>query len=111
MTKENIITCYQFLGNNVKIGALSDAEIRSAFIRFFRQLRKIALPIMEELKAVFEPPLDQAADEVNRQILLEEVTTELPKIKEEILMTFLAESKVEVPVIAILNSFEELLED
>lgn len=111
MTKENIITCYQFLGNNVKIGALSDADIRSAFIRFFRQLRKAALPIMEELKAVSEPPLDQAPEEVNKQILAEEVEGELPKITEECLLSVLAENKLNVPVVAILNSFDEMLED
>lgn len=91
--------------------ALSDAEVRQAFIRFFRGLRQIANPIMDEIAATAQPPLDQAADEVNRQILGEEVTTELPKVKEEMLMTFLAESKVEVPVIAVLNSFEGFLED
>lgn len=111
MTKESLITCYQFLGNNVKMAALSDAGVRQEFIRFFRGLRQVANPIMEEIAATSQPPLDQAADEVYRQILGEEVTAELPKIKEEMLMTFLAESKVEVPVIAVLNSFEGLLED
>lgn len=111
MTKETLITCYQFLGENVKIGALSNATTRAAFIKFFRELRKLVLPIYEEIKAVNEPPLDQAPDETHRQILGETVEGDLPKIKEDFLLDVLAENKLDVPVIAILNSFEELIEN
>ena len=112
MKKETINTCYQFLGTTVRVGALTNPETRTAFIRFFRELRKIAMPIIEEIEAASQPPLADASDEVIKQIMSENYEGELPKISEEALLEVLAESKCDYPIMAVLNTFKGfILED
>lgn len=105
MKKKEIIEVFSFLANGVKLKALADKTMRSEFIKFYRELRKIADPITKELNSTFEPPLGDASEEARKQILGEEVEEALPKISEECLLDALAESGSEAPVELILNVF------
>lgn len=105
MKKGNINLCFQFLSQNVSVAALGNPETRVMFIKFYRELRKIAMPIIEELEAAQQPPLN-GTEEAVKQIVEEEYTGELPKISEDLLLEILSESKCDYPIMAVLNTFE-----
>lgn len=109
MKKNNILNYYTFLGNNIKMTVLSDPEIRKEFISFFRALRKIAAPVFTELN--LSSDATEAEQEMNKQILEEEITEELPKIKEETLFTIFADCNLDLPVLALINDFEPFISD
>lgn len=110
MKKKTILNIYTFLAQGVKMAALTDPKVRSAFIAFFRGIKSIADSIFKELEAAKEPPLDGASEETRLQIIEEEVKGDLPKIKEDILLEVIAESIPEVPLAEVLGVFEPLTE-
>lgn len=114
MNKGDILNIYTFLGNSVKMTALTDAGVRSDVIGFIRSIRKLAIPILDELNVSKEPAFagdEKAVREAKESVLNEEYTGELPKIKTDSLMDAVIGSKIDIPVIAVLNSFEPFLED
>jgi hypothetical protein len=109
MKKKVIIDLYTFLANGVRISALANPATRSSFIAFFRAIKRIADPILQELRDSIVPPLDQATDEVRTQVLEEEITDQLPQIEEEYLLETLAESKIDAPLNAVLEAFDPFI--
>ena len=110
MKKRELLDIYTFLANGVKIGALANASTRSAFISFFRGIKRIADPITKELNDALVPPLGDASEETRKQIMDEEVTETLPKINEGALLEAIAESKIDAPVNIILDVFDQFFE-
>lgn len=114
MNKGDILNIYTFLGNSVKMTALTDSGVRSDVIGFLRAIRRLALPILDELRVSNEPAFagdEKAIQEAKESVLNEEYTGKLPKIKTDSLMDAVIGSKIDIPVIAVLNSFEPFLED
>ena len=109
MTKGEVLTIYSFLGNSIKMSALSTPEIRKAFITLIREIKKAADDVYKELSVVNEPAFDGNKEEIRNKILEEPCETEFTKIEEELLMAAIAESKVDIPILAIINSFDEII--
>lgn len=111
MTKSEVISIYSFLGNGIKMSALSSKETRDSILLLIRELRKAANTIFDELKVTHEPAIDEDTKEVQNKILAEPYDGTFTKIDEDTLLTAIAESKIDVPVLTALNSFNELLKD
>lgn len=111
MKKSEVISIYSFLGNGLKMSALSKEETRVALIKLIRELRKAATAIFDELKVVDEPAFDGDKTEVQNKILAEDYDGTFTKVDEDILLTAIAESKVDIPVLTALNSFGEIVKD
>ena len=111
MTKSEVISIYSFLGNGLKMSALSSKETRDSVLLLIRELRKAATGIFDELKVTEEPAFDGDSKEVQNKILAETYDGTFTKIDEDTLLTAIAESKIEVPILTALNSFKELFED
>lgn len=111
MKKSEVISIYSFLGNNIKMSALSKEEVRNAIIKLIRELKKSADEIFNELKVVNEPAFDGNKEEVQNKILEEDYPNNFTKVDEDVLLTAIAESKVEIPVLAVLNSFKEIIKN
>ena len=111
MRKSEVITIYSFLGNGIKMSALSSPETRKAFLTLMREMKKAAEDIYNELKVVEEPAFEGNREEVKEKILEEPCEMKFTKIKEDLLMTAIAESKLDVPILAVLNSFNEIIEE
>lgn len=109
MTKEEVVTIYSFLGKSIKMSALSTPETRKAFITLIREMKKAADDIYRELSVVDEPAFDGDKEEVRNKILSEPCEIEFTKIDEELLMAAIAESKVDIPILTIINSFDEII--
>ena len=109
MKKREVLDVYTFLANGVKMNALSDPSTRADFITFFRELRKLAEPVRDEVSSTKEPPLDSVSEEALAQIYEEEVQGELPKINEDCLLSVIAESQISVPISIVLNVFKPLI--
>ena len=110
MKKKTILDIYNFLAHGIRMSALSDPQVRSSFITFFRGIKKVADSIFKELEATKEPPLDAASEETATQIFDEEVKGDLPKIKEDYLLEVIAESRIDIPLNDVLGVFGPLTE-
>ena len=111
MTKSEVISIYSFLGNGIKMSALSSKETRDNILLLIRELRKAATGIFDELKVTEEPAIEGNAKEVQDKILAEPYEGTFTKIDEDTLLTAIAESKVDIPILTALNSFKELFKD
>ena len=109
MKKTNLISYYSFLGKSIKMSALSDKQTRDEFIKFFRDFRKIVNSIMGELNAPDGHEAKEIDDEIRKDVLEEEYEGTLPKIKEDTLLQAIAESGVDVPIIAVITELEPFL--
>jgi hypothetical protein len=109
MTKREVVTIYSFLGNGIKMSALSTPETRKAFITLIREMKKAADEIYKELSVVDEPAFDGDKEEIRNKILEEPYELKVTKIDEELLMAAIAESKVDIPILAVVNSFDEII--
>lgn len=112
MKNKDILNCYNYLGNSVKMSSLSDKKTRQDFIRFYLSLRKAANGIISDLNALLEKPFDddKASKEVRGQVLEEEYAGDLPKVKDDILLEVVAESGNDVPLEVVFASFEPFFE-
>lgn len=110
MTKREVNTIYSFLGNGIKMSALSSPETRKAFLTLMREMKRAAEDIYNELRVIEEPAFEGNREEVKKEILNETCDVKFTKIKEDLLMAAIAESKLEVPIAAVLNSFDEIIE-
>jgi len=109
MTKREVVTIYSFLGNGIKMSALSAPETRKAFITLIREMKKAADEIYSEISVVNEPAFEGNREEVQNKILDETCEVEFTKIDEELLMAAIAESKVDIPILTAINSFDEII--
>ena len=109
MKKNEVVSIYSFLGNGIKMNVLSSEETRTALVGLIRELRKAAAEIFEELKVVEEPAFEGNKEEVRNSIMNEEYKGTFTKIDEDVLLTAIAESKIDVPILTVLNSFEEIV--
>ncbi|MBR5660583.1 MAG: hypothetical protein IKW99_03440 [Bacteroidales bacterium] len=110
MKKKTIIDIYAFLSHGIRMSALSDPQVRSSFITFFRGIKGIADSVLKELEAAQEPPLDGASEETRSQIFGEDVRGDLPKIKEDYLLEVIAGSGIDIPLNEVLVVFGPLTE-
>lgn len=111
MKNNEVVALYTFLGNGIKMSALSEEKTRDSILKLIRELRKASTQIFDELKVSEEPAFSENQKEVQEKVLNEECTVEFTKLDEDVLLTAIAESKIDVPVLAVLNSFKELIKD
>lgn len=111
MKKSEVISVYSFLGNGIKMSALSDKQTRDDILQLIRELKKAADEIFNELKVINEPAFEGNKQEVQNKILNEPCEAKFTKVKESTLLDAIAESKIDVPVLAVFNSFKEVIKD
>jgi hypothetical protein len=109
MTKGEVLTIYSFLGNSIKMSALSTPETRKAFITLIREMKKAADEILTEVNVVNEPAFDGNKEEIRNKILEEPCEAKFTKIDEELLMAAISESKVDIPILTVIDSFDEII--
>ena len=112
MKKSEVFIMYNLIGGRVKFSALSNEKVRKEMISLFRSLRKAISPIEDELKITETPASQGNAEEMRRNILDEEYSgEEIIKISEDSLVTAFAESGVDLPILAVLNTFNPVLKN
>lgn len=110
MKKSDIFVMYNLIGGNIKFAALHDEKARKEIMDLFRSLRRAVGPIEDELKITETAAAQGSIEEMRNKILEEEYKgEELQKVSEDTIVSALAESGCNLPLLVVINAFKEVI--
>ena len=110
MKKSDVFVMYNLIGGRIKFSALKNEKVRKDMMNLFRSLRKAIGPIEDELKITETPSTMGEAEDIKNNILEEEYAGEpLVKVDEDSIVNAFADSGVDLPILAVLNTFNPVI--
>ena len=110
MKKSEVFVMYNLIGGRIKFSALKNEKVRKDMMTLFRSLRKAIGPIEDELKITETPSTMGETEAVRNDILDEEYKGEpIVKVDEDSIVNAFADSGVDLPILAVLNTFNQAI--